>query len=178
MFSERDEIELLRQAQQHRAAFARFYDLYFRRVYLYCRRRVSTPQDAEDLTSQIFIQAFRNLGQYRGGSPAAWIFQIAHHVVTSHIRKGYSGTEIPWGKLDVPAPDQVLETIMQAETGQALQAMIQQLPEDQQHILALRFDAELSAEEIGVMVNKSAGAVRVQLHRILQKLRTLYERQP
>src|SRR5690242_143201 len=79
-----DEARILQRAQQHPAAFAPLYERYFARIYAYCLRRASSPQEAEDLCSQVFTRALTGLHTYRGGSVPAWLFRIAHNVVANH----------------------------------------------------------------------------------------------
>jgi len=81
-----DEAAILARARADPAQFAPLYARYFPRVYRYCLRRVGDPTEAEDLTSAIFTGALAGLGGYRGGSFAAWLFQIAHHAVVSQRR--------------------------------------------------------------------------------------------
>jgi DNA-directed RNA polymerase specialized sigma24 family protein len=72
--------ELVAQALHDRAGFAPLYHRYLGPVYGYCRRRLD-PQDAEDATSHIFMQALGNIESCRGPSFRAWLFTIAHNVV-------------------------------------------------------------------------------------------------
>src|SRR5258708_4377090 len=83
---EDDDQQNMAQARQDVAAFAPLYERYFHRIYAYCRRRVDSPSDAEDLTSLVFTRALVAVRDYRGGSVAAWLFRIAHNTVANHLR--------------------------------------------------------------------------------------------
>ena len=73
-------------------------------------------------------------------------------------------------------PDEdVGEHIEQAEQEQAIRKLVAALPDDEQELLALKLEGELTAEEIGLVLGKKAGAVRVELHRIIKRLRAQYE---
>jgi len=85
---EDDDAVLVARAQQDREAFAIFYDHYLDRIYRYCYRRLGSRETAEDATSAVFTKALTALGTYqaRPGGFRAWIFTIAHNVVTDVYR--------------------------------------------------------------------------------------------
>jgi len=66
------------------------------------------------------------------------------------------------------------EQVDDFEQWQMLSQLVATLPDDQRELLALMLDAELSSQEVGEIVGKSAGAVRVQFHRLLKQLRERY----
>ncbi|MBC7871648.1 MAG: sigma-70 family RNA polymerase sigma factor [Chitinophagaceae bacterium] len=167
-----DEARLIELARQNPALFAPIYEAYFDRIYGYCLRRCENAQEAEDLCSQVFTRALVGLHTYRGGMFAAWLFQIAHHVVVNHYRKSRAPL-IPLDDLDLP-DENALEAIERAEDGRILQNLMATLPDEQRDLLALTLDAELTSHEIGVLMGKSAGAVRTQVHRIIKGLRERY----
>ncbi|MBX3066165.1 MAG: sigma-70 family RNA polymerase sigma factor, partial [Anaerolineae bacterium] len=71
-----------------------------------------------------------------------------------------------------PPPD---EEVITREEHQRLQRVVSELPADQQDLLLLRIVGGLTAEEIGTVLGKRAGAVRVALHRILRQLQAKFE---
>ncbi len=165
------------QAAMHDLAhFAPIYEQYFGRIYRYCVRRVGSVEEAEDLTSVIFTRALVSIAGYRGGSVAAWLFQIAHNAVVNHLRSRRTHLSIDDAEIDLvadhPAP---LDNMMRDETQQALRDLVATLADEQQNLLALKLVAGLSAAEIGQVIGKNAGAVRVELHRVISKLRARYD---
>lgn len=166
---------LIRQAQRSPADFAPLYEHYFTRVYRYCWRRVHDHQEAEDLTSLIFTRALAKLPTYRGGSFAAWLFQIAHNAVANQRRDRRA--QVPLEQVEhIDAANFRSETSFNNDEDLVCVArLIAALPEDQRELLSLRIAGELSAKEIGAVLGKSEGAVRVALHRIIQQLRAAYE---
>ncbi|MBI5930921.1 MAG: sigma-70 family RNA polymerase sigma factor [Chloroflexi bacterium] len=171
-----EEVHLMQAAVDDLTQFGPLYERYFVRIYRYCLRRVGTAEEAEDLTSVIFTRALVSIGGYRGGSVAAWLFQIAHNATVNHLRSRRPHLSIDDADLDfvadTPAP---LDEVMRGETQQALRDLVATLPDDQQNLLALKMVAGLNAAEIGQVIGKNAGTVRVELHRIISKLRTRYD---
>jgi RNA polymerase sigma-70 factor (ECF subfamily) len=171
-----EEARLLQRAQRDPAAFAQVYERYLPRVYRYCLRRLGTPEDAEDATAVVFTRALAGLAGYRGGSAAAWLFQIAHHTVANALRARRPTFSLDYplrsGACDPISPERgALEQVVHAEEHQQLARALATLSSDQRELLALRLAGELSAREIGVILGKREGAVRVALHRALQQVR-------
>jgi RNA polymerase sigma-70 factor (ECF subfamily) len=172
-----EEARILARARAEPAAFAPLYERYFLRIYRYCLRRVGSIEEAEDLTSLVFTRALTSLGGYRGGSVAAWLFRIAHNAVANHLR-----ARRPQASLDATSEfagttalgEEVLDGVLRAEAQARLARLLAALPDDQRELLALRVAGELTAREIGVVIGKSEGAVRVALHRIVRGLRAAY----
>jgi RNA polymerase sigma-70 factor (ECF subfamily) len=171
-----DEARLLREAQARPEAFAPLYARYFPRVYAYCLRRVGGPEDAEDLTSAVFSRALTGLGGYRGGSVPAWLFTIAHNAVANHLRGRRPHLSLETTMLTGPDAatargEDTVERLVRAEEHARLARLIAELPEEQREILSLKVAGRLTAKEIGAVLGKREGAVRVALFRIVQRLR-------
>jgi RNA polymerase sigma-70 factor, ECF subfamily len=172
----REEVRIMQAARADLNRFAPLYEHYFPRIYRYCLRRVESEEAAEDLTSIIFTRVLSNISEYRDGSVAAWMFRIAHNAVANHYRGRRSQVSFERGEIDLPSEmGEPIEDLMQAEQQQAIQTLVKQLPHEQQDMLALKIAGGLTAEEVGQVVGKSAGAVRVELHRIIKRLRVQVE---
>jgi len=174
------EAQIIQEARADPAGFAPLYEHYFERVYNYCLRRIGQAEEAEDLTSLIFTRVLIGLQGYRGGSFAAWLFRIAHNAVANHLRDRRPGVSLEataFVLMDdlARSGERVLERLVQVEERQEIAKLIAALPEDQRELLALRVVGELSAKEVGAVLGKSEGAVRVALHRIVRHLRQSYQ---
>jgi RNA polymerase sigma-70 factor (ECF subfamily) len=165
-----DETALLMAARAQPEAFAPIYERYVERIYAYCARRVS-QEEAEDLTSFIFARALASAHDYRGGSVGAWLFTIAHNVVVNHYRDRRAHALLD----DARVPDEhpaLLDQVIMTDEHEALRALVGRLPLHEQDMLMMKLVGELNASEIGALVGKSAGAVRTELHRIIDRLRS------
>ena len=168
--AEQAQLEAAREDLQH---FVPLYERYFPRIYAYCLRRVDHAQEAEDLASHIFTQAMSNLDQYRGGVVAAWLFRIAHNTLINHSRRRQP---LPLDEMpEVIEWNDPADALIKAESHERLRQLVARLPVEQQDLLLLKVVGGLTADEIGAVVGKSAGAVRVALHRIIRQLQQHYE---
>jgi RNA polymerase sigma-70 factor (ECF subfamily) len=171
-----DDTRILLAARAELAQFVPLYERYFPRIYGYCLRRVENAEAAEDLTSLIFTRALTSVHEYKGGSVPAWLFRIAHNAVANHYRSRRPHVSLERSELDLEDESEApTERLEQAEQRRAIRGLVAALPDDQQELLALKLAGELTAEEIGAVVGKKAGAVRVELHRIIKRLRAEYE---
>ncbi len=171
------EIPLLTRATATPADLQPIYEQYFSRIYKYCLRRVGSVQEAEDLTSLIFSRALQALPGYRGGSMAAWLFRIAHNVVVNHFKGRRVTIPLEEVETDADPADELVEHLVRAEERQRLRWLVAQLPDEQQEMLTLKLTGGLSAKEIGEVVGKSEGAVRIAIFRAVQHLREAWEQE-
>jgi len=172
-----EEIDLSHAVEQSvstPAAFKPVYEAYFSRIYRYCLKRVGRIEEAEDITSLIFTRALTNIASYRGGSFPAWLFRIAHNVLANHFRN--QRDTVPLEHIEQRGiEDDPLGRLVTVEEYQRVIRLVATLSGEQRNLLALRFVGRLSAKEIGVVIGKSEGAVRVAIHRTVQHLRAAWE---
>lgn len=166
------EVRQMWLAQDNPAEFSPIYQAYVQRVYAFCLRRSATPEDAEDLCSQVFIRALKGLGTYRGGMVSAWLFQIARNVIANHYRGQKVMVSIE--NIEIPVGNDLSDRIEGYQDHQILSELINALSEQKQLLLSLSLDAGLTSVEIGAIVNKKPEAVRVELHRTIKQLRQQY----
>lgn len=160
---------LVAAARQDPKAFLALYDRYFERVLGYVRMRTHDASACEDITSTVFTTALEKLARFRGDGPfAAWLFQIARNAVhDAHRKRG--AARLPY-EAHASEPD-LEERFLAHERAADLHALIRVLPQEQQHLLALRYGAGLAFDEIGEIVGAPPGTVRVRMHRTLEHLR-------
>lgn len=165
----------VRAAQHDRAAFAALYHRYLDPVYSYAFYQLGDHHDAEDATARTFMAALRAIGSFRdeGASFRAWLFRIARNTIANaHRTRSRRRTE-PMDAIpgEPPAPDVDPATLtVRAEEIRRIRAAVAELPDDRRQVVLLRFADGLSAREIGAVLDRSEGAVRVLLHRALKDL--------
>ncbi len=152
-------------------AFSQLYEAYFDRVYRFIFFRVTDDQIAEDLAAQVFLKAWENLHRYHPKGPfLAWLYAIARNTVIDSYR-----TRKPVVSLDEAAPialqDDRLDDRLQLEFEiEALRAAMQQLTQEQQEVITLKFMADYDTAQIAREMGKSEGAIRALQMRALQAL--------
>jgi RNA polymerase sigma-70 factor (ECF subfamily) len=156
------------------------YDTYRDRVARFATGRLGDVEKAEDVTSETFEAVCRSLGSYRPGTDfEAWLFTIAHRRVADHFRRRSRRREValdeathPEGLVgSLPAVAGPEEALLAAERRAEVAGAFRRLRADQQEVLALRVLGGLSAVQVGEVLGKSEGAVRVAQHRALRSLR-------
>ena len=175
-----DEATLVQSAMNCDAtAFGRLYAMHMDRVYRHIYYRVANQADAEDLTQQVFSNAWQSIGRYRRtGSPfIAWLMTIGHNLAVNLLRakKGRAYLEA-----EVLADDSALGPELSAEAGfeeQRLRRAILQLRPDEQQVVTLRFMEGFEFAEIAALLDKKEGNIRVILHRALVRLRNTIEKE-
>lgn len=163
----------VRAAQADRAAFGALYRRYLDRVYGYCFYLLGDHHDAEDATERTFMAALAAIDRYRdeGSTFRSWLFRIAHNQLVNALRSR--------GRRRARSLDDVAEPIADvdpagvvgiAEESRRLRRALEALPDDRRQVVILRFVDGLSAREIGAVLGRSEGAVRVLQHRALRQL--------
>src|SRR6185436_2664030 len=77
------------------ASFVALVDLFEARLFSFIQRRVGSAPDAEDLTQETFVRAFRSIGRYRRAWRfSTWLFTIATRLATDHLRKAAREREL------------------------------------------------------------------------------------
>lgn len=145
-----------------------------RRVYAYVAYRVGPGPDAEDLTSDVFERALRFRESYDPGrgSPEAWLIGIARRSLTDWFaRRPEREADMP----DTPAPGSLDED---ATNRLAVADGLRRLGGRDAELLALRYGADLTARQIGTLLEMRTNAVEVALHRALNRLRLVLDDKP
>jgi RNA polymerase sigma-70 factor (ECF subfamily) len=168
------EAQLIRKAIAGDAdAFAGLYDTYVDEVYRFVLHRVNDEQTAEDITSQVFLKAWDNLGRYkvRGLPFGAWLFQIARNTVIDYYRTRKE--TLPLDAEVTTQPDPAANVVRQVEKrleGEWLRSVLTRLTHEQREVLTLKFINGLKTEEVAKVMGKRQGAIRALQMRALQAL--------
>jgi RNA polymerase sigma-70 factor (ECF subfamily) len=141
-----------------------------RRVYAYVAYRIGDGPEAEDITSETFERALRYRRSFdpSKGEPVAWLIGIARHRLEAHSGVAPLETDPP----DVAATGDLEEEAIRRLT---LRAALSELGRRDREIIALRYGADLTARQIGAILDMRTNAVEVALHRALERLRDRVE---
>jgi RNA polymerase sigma factor (sigma-70 family) len=175
-----DELDLLVAAARSGGgrAFGRLWEQLAPSVAAYLRGR--GVRDADDVTSEVFLAAFRGIGRFQGDGVAfrSWLFTIAHHKgVDAHRRPATRevlvdavGAGAGHGLASPPARS-AEEVAMEQIAGDGAVRHLANLTDDQRAVLLLRVVADLSLAETADVLGKPVGAVKALQHRALARLR-------
>jgi RNA polymerase sigma-70 factor (ECF subfamily) len=160
-----------------REAFDRLVVHHRRSVYQLCYRFVGNQADATDLSQDVFLRAFRALGQFRGeASVGTWFYRIAVNLCLNKVSARTLRVE-PVEDHDPPAsrePD-AMSRLLESERAVRVRAAIARLPKTQRATLILRAYQDLSHQEIAVVLSSSVSAVKTNYFHALRNLRRLLE---
>jgi RNA polymerase sigma-70 factor, ECF subfamily len=159
---------------------AAIYDEHSRSVYYLALRMLGDPTQAEDAAHDVFLKAYRKLGDFKGHSSLrTWLYRITiNHcqnlLQTWHRRHIHAtGDEGIWERTAAvtDSPLRVLET---KELGQRIQKTLDALSEEYRLLLLLVADERLSYEEIGALTGQTSDAVRGKLHRARKSFAAIF----
>ena len=156
-------------------AFDLIVERHRRSVYQLCYRFVGNHEDASDLSQDVFLRAYRGLGNFRGGSSlATWLYRIGVNVCLNRVAAKKPVTEDLDARqhVDTVRESQV-ERVLREERGVRVRAAIAQLPPKQRATLVLRMYQELSHEEIARVLGSSVGAVKANFFHALGNLKKI-----
>ena len=155
--------------------FERLYRDHLRDVYSYSYYRVGNHHDAEDLTEQAFLQAYRHFERAQresNGRPLRpWLIRIAHNLASNYHR---DRARRPQSVLDesepIAAPHGTERIVEGREELKQVIDGVRELPDDRREALIMRFALGMDNREIARALGRSDGATKVLIHRAIKQL--------
>ncbi|AIE86952.1 sigma-70 family RNA polymerase sigma factor [Fimbriimonas ginsengisoli] len=158
--------------KQDLEAFGKLVDAYQNRVFGFVRRMVPNPDEAADVTQEVFIRAFQNFARFDGRSSVrTWLFRIAHNLCIDRARKGHRAP-VEVGLVDPTEgeeievsdsrwqPDQIA---LDEELMTVVESAIMSMSEKLRSVLLLHDREDMAYEEIADMLNLPVGTVKSRL---------------
>ncbi len=145
-------------------AFGLLYDHYQPSIYRFLYYRTRSVVVAEDLTSETFFRALRNMASFRwqGKDFGAWLMTIARNLATDHFKAGRTRLEMTtedMGQHD-DATDGPETAVLASLTNEILLAALTELPNEQKDCLVMRFLQGMSIAETAQVLGRSEGAIK------------------
>ena len=161
--------------------FSDLYRAHLRDVYSYAYYRIGNHHDAEDLTEQTFLQAYRHFERAQresDGRPLRpWLIRIAHNLAANYYRDRSRRPQTPIDDSTVLTAPHTTESLVEGrEELQSIIEGIDQLPEDRREALIMRFALGMDNREIARAMGRSDGATKVLLHRATKQLEEIVVR--
>ncbi len=134
--------------------------------------------DAEDLTEQTFLQAYRHferaLRESHGRPLRPWLIRIAHNLAANFYRDRSRKPESAIEDADLISSPHTTESLVEGrEELQAILEGVKQLPDDRREALIMRFALGMDNREIARAMDKTDGATKVLIHRAIRQLETM-----
>ncbi len=139
-----------------------------KRVFNYLLRLVSNREDAMDLSQEVFLKAYQNLGRLE--DPARfgpWLFRIAHNEAFSHLRKKRPEVGLEGRRLERRTPPR-LEPI---ELSLAVESALARLSADQRETVLLKIYQGFKFEEVAQVLSCPVSTVKSRLYSALDLLK-------
>jgi RNA polymerase sigma-70 factor (ECF subfamily) len=157
------------------AEFSELYRTHLRDVYSYAYYRVGNHHDAEDLTEQTFLQAYRHferaLAESDGRPLRPWLIRIAHNLAANLYRDRSRRPQSSIDDSDTLSTTHTTEDLVEGrdELARILEG-VKELPDDRREALIMRFALGMDNREIARAMGRSDGATKVLLHRAIKQL--------
>ena len=157
------------------ADFSELYKAHLKDVYSYAYYRIGNHHDAEDLTEQTFLQAYRHferaLNESNGRPLRPWLIRIAHNLASNYYRDRSRRPQTPLENADPIAARHDTEAIAEGrEELRQVMEHLDKLPEDRREALIMRFALGMDNREIARALGRTDGATKVLIHRAIKQL--------
>ena len=153
-------------------------DQYQNLIYSICLKAVGNPFDAEDLTQDVFLSAYKNLSRFDGTYEKAWLSKIAVRKCLDHLKAA--------GRRTIPTEDVYFsqlpdsrsspeEYCLIADSDNQVQALCQRLKSPYREVAAAHFCQQLSVGEIAARKNQNPKTIQTQLYRAKAMLKKMLQ---
>jgi len=139
---------------------------------VFCFYKVFSKTEAEDLTSQVFLKALKNINKFNTntGYFSAWLYKIARNLVIDYYRTAKTDYNIEdfWS---LPSDDDLFENVSRQHKLDRVKDILQKFKPAQREIIIMRLWDELSYAEIAKILNLSEANCRMTFSRSMSQLR-------
>lgn len=178
-----NDILIHRAAKGDEAAFEQLLTQHEKSVYNLCLRMTGNPEDAMDVSQEVFLRVWKNLGSYQFDAAfSTWLFRIASNACIDFLRAKKRRNDVSLTMQDendgedkeLAVPDETPlpeEQLLAKEQQRAVMKAMSELPPDFREILQLRVVEGLPYEEIAEILDIKVGTVKSRLARARDQLR-------
>jgi RNA polymerase sigma-70 factor (ECF subfamily) len=162
-------------------AYAGLVDRYQHFVFTLALKYTGTREDAEEVSQDVFIKAYRSLADFRGGSKfSTWLYTITYNTSVTWLRKRRVETvpmdeERTFARVEGQVSSLRADKVEEKSRHEMVNRAIQMLSADDANLLTLFYKGEQSLEEIGLILGLEPNNVKVKLHRARQRLKDKME---
>lgn len=170
-----DQLIINKVLQGNTNAFAELVNTYKDLVFTLALKMVKNREEAEEVSQDTFIKAFKNLSKFKGDSKfSTWLYKITYHNCLDRFKKNekeYNTRSIEtMVSFNVSSSDDVLKSMEKEDRAKMLKECLEELPEEERTVLWFFYYKELSLKEIIEVTQFSEGNIKVKLHRARKRL--------
>jgi RNA polymerase sigma-70 factor (ECF subfamily) len=151
----------------------------YNRIFRYILSMVRNKEEAEDLTQETFLKAYRKLDSLReAGAQTTWLYRIATHTCLDRLRQytrfSSHETDADLDQVDIAEPDSpsLQKVIEQDEMSACVQNYLNRLSDSYRAVIMLHDMHDLTATEISDLLGESLPNIKIRLHRARLKLKS------
>lgn len=173
MLSDQELIELFNDPASSEQAFRLIIRQYQKQVYYYIRRMVLDHDDADDVTQNTFIKAWKGLPGFRAEAKlSTWLHSIAYHESLSFLEKKKRVGRIPLEDIAHHLADALDEDPLYTgdEIQRLLQVAVATLPDKQKAVFVMKYYDEMKYEDMSEVTGTSVGALKASYHHAVRKI--------
>lgn len=148
--------------------FEKLYNTYYMEVYSYVMTLLKNPQQAEEITQEVFFKALKSKASYKGSSGEfTWLCAIAKNTCMDVFRRGNKTAEL---SEDLPAETNIEQLLTDENLTLQIHQVLHNMEEPYKEVFQLRIFGELSFQKIGQIFEKTENWARVTYHRARLKI--------
>jgi RNA polymerase sigma-70 factor, ECF subfamily len=163
-----------------RQAYALLVDEYKNKIYILAFRMTNNREDADDLTQEIFIRAYKNLWRFNLKKKFfTWLYTISINLIRNHLKKAKidkllnQTNNIKYSAEENKSAEAVLIASYEADSINSALAVLEY---EARAMIIMKYQQELSLEEIAEITGKSISAVKMTIYRGLDKLKDIIKK--
>lgn len=170
--------QMVLAAKADRSQFAALYTKYHDQLARFIYQRMSSREEALDMTQQVFLQAMIALDRYepRGFPFSSWLYRIALNEINSRYRKTKNQRTINIDDAGMVGMMDELQEPYSEEREELLLTAMQHLEEDEVQVLEMRFFEKRPFKEIAEIRDSNESAVKMKVYRLLEKLKGIMDK--
>jgi len=177
-----DPIPTLQESEQEVENASILFKGDYQRIFRYIMSMIRDTTEAEDLTQETFLRAYRRRNTLRDeGAQITWLYRIATHVCLDRLRQYArrapmeSDTDLDQVEFAEPNTPSLQQTIERNEMSGCVQNYLNRLADSYRAVILLHDMHDLTASEIARLLGESLATVKIRLHRARVKLRAALE---
>ncbi len=154
--------------------FSKLYDKNIDQIYRFIYFKVSSQEIAQDLCAETFTRGWESFKRKHDqiDNPRAFLYRIAHNLVADHHKARTKAQFVSFEDVSVSDPDTDIEEMSEVNSDfNNVKKALDNIKDEYKEVVIMHYINELKVPEIAKSLDKSEGAVRVQLHRALKALR-------